>query len=286
MKQPKLSIVILAWNNQKDLQNCIHSIIKNYTEYYQLIIVDNASKDNTIEYLENLQQNWDKNKAQLNIIKNSANLGYAVGNNVALEYIEGEYTLWLNQDIVIQPYSINNLVQYLDKHPEYTMVAPQLQYPDGKIQKSCRKLPTLRHILNSILKLKWDDDFDYTQSQECEQPMASAIMIRSQIMQEIGGFDGNSDYWLFFNDVDLSKNLQSRGHRTYYLADSKMYHYHGASTKKLWNISKRLYWQRGFNRYFVKWYYKSILGRGLVYMLSSIFITGLILRDTFNFIRK
>ena len=286
MKNPKLSIVILAWNNQKDLQACIESIQDTYQAYYQLIIVDNSSTDNTDEYLANLSQNWDAKQAKLQVITNSQNLGYAAGNNIALEYLEGEYTLWLNQDIVLQENSIQNLVNFLNKNDKYTMLAPQLQYPDGKIQKSCRQLPTLWHIFNSIFKFKWDDNFDYTQSQECEQPMASAIMIRTKIMQELGGFDAHSDYWLFFNDVDLSKNLQSRNYKTYYLAEAKMYHNHGASTKKLWNIKKRLYWQRGFNRYFIKWYYPSLIGRGLVYIFSSFIFILLVMRDFINFIRK
>lgn len=286
MKISKLSIVILAWNNQKDLQDCIESIRDTNRAYYQLIIVDNGSTDNTAEYLANLSQNWDAKQAKLQVITNTQNLGYAAGNNIALEYLEGEYTLWLNQDIVVQENSIQNLVNFLNKNYKYTMLAPQLQYPDGKIQKSCRQLPTLWHIFNSIFKFKWDDDFDYTQSQECEQPMASAIMIRTKIMQELGGFDAHPDYWLFFNDVDLSKNLQSRNYKTYYLAEAKMYHNHGASTKKLWNIKKRLYWQRGFNRYFIKWYYPSLIGRGLVFIFSTIFLIGLILRDIIIFIRK
>ncbi len=284
--KPTLSIVILAWNNKQDLQNCVESILNTYKDYYQLIIVDNASTDATTEYLNQIKQDWDFTQSELNIIPNSSNLGYAAGNNVALPYIKGQYTLWLNQDIVVQKHSIEQLIQYLNTNPDYAMVAPQLQYPDGSIQKSCRKLPTLAHILNSILKWKWDDKFDYTQSQDCEQPMASAIMIRSNIMQEIEGFDAHPDYWLFFNDVDLSKKLQSRDYKTYYLANSQMYHNHGASTKKLWNIKKRLYWQCGFNRYFTKWYYQDSLGRVFIYIFSTIFLIGLILRDTIAFFKK
>ena len=286
MKKPKLSIVILAWNNCQDLSNCIDSIAKTYKEYYQLIIIDNASTDSTPEYLVNLEENWNNSHSKLHIIRNSENLGYAAGNNVALELIEGEYTLWLNQDIEVQNNSIQDLVNYLEDHPEYVMLAPQLQYPDGKIQKSCRKLPTLTSVFNSILKLQWDDRFDYTKSQECEQPMASAIMVRTKIMKELGGFDSHPDYWLFFNDVDLSKNLQSRGYKTYYLEEAKMYHNHGASTKKLWNIKKRLYWQRGFNRYFIKWYYKTILGKIIIHIVSTVLLLGLVLRDILGFIRS
>jgi GT2 family glycosyltransferase len=114
--KPKLSIVILAWNNKKDLKNCVDSIIETYLEYFQLIIVDNASRDKTLEYLEELNRNWDKNKARLDIIKNNSNLGYAAGNNIALDLIEGEYTLWLNQDIIVQDNSIIKLIQYLDQN--------------------------------------------------------------------------------------------------------------------------------------------------------------------------
>lgn len=275
----KLSIVILAWNNQKDLQACIESIRDTYKEYYQLIIIDNGSTDNTAAYLQELDQIWDNKKALLTIITNKDNLGYAAGNNVALKHIQGEYTLWLNQDIVVQPSSIEELVSILDGHSEYSMVAPQLQYPDGSIQKSCRQLPNPKHMLSSVIKGAWNDNFDYTQSQECEQPMASAIMIRSSIIQEIRGFDDNRDYWLFFNDVDLSKNLQSRGHITYYVADAHMYHYHGASTKKLLNMKKRLYWKKGFNRYFGKWHYTKWYQGIVLYIFSWILFGGLIIRD-------
>jgi GT2 family glycosyltransferase len=284
--RPTVSIVILAWNNKQDLQNCIKSILNTYKEYFQLIIVDNASTDNTTEYLAQIKQDWDFTQSELNIIPNSSNLGYASGNNTALEYIKGQYTLWLNQDIVVQKHSIEQLIQYLDKNLDYAMVAPQLQYPDGSIQKSCRKLPTLGHILNSILKWKWDDKFDYNQSQDCEQPMASAIMIRSNIMQELEGFDVHPDYWLFFNDVDLSKKLQSRDYKTYYLAEARMYHNHGASTKKLWNIKKRLYWQRGFNRYFTKWHYHNWRGKIILYFFSSLLFILLLIRDAIAFIKK
>ena len=286
MKKPKLSIVILAWNNCQDLSNCIDSIAKTYKEYYQLIIIDNASTDSTLEYISELESKLDRNKVLLTIIRNKSNLGYAAGNNVALGSIKGVYTLWLNQDIVVKEHGIQNLVNFLDKESGYAMVAPQLQYPDGKVQKSCRQLPTLGHILNSILNLKWDDRFDYTKSQECEQPMASAIMVRTKIMKELGGFDSHPDYWLFFNDVDLSKNLQSRGYKTYYLEEAKMYHNHGASTKKLWNIKKRLYWQRGFNRYFIKWHYKTILGKIIIHIVSTVLLLGLVLRDILGFIRS
>lgn len=283
MIKPKVSIVILAWNNVADIKKCVESIQAYYPEYYQLIIVDNGSIDGTAEYLSKLRDAWNNATAELNIITNAENIGYAAGNNRALESIKGEYILWLNQDIVITQNSIEILTQCLDNNPQYAMVAPQLRYPDGRIQASCRTLPTVPHMLQSIRKGQWDDDFDYTKSQVCEQPMASAIMIRSEIMQEIKGFDAHPDYWLFFNDVDLSKTLQVNQYVTYYVAESLMYHDHGGSTRKLLNIKKRLYWQKGFNRYFRKWHYPHGYKKYSFYIISALLFSLLIIRD---FVRK
>ena len=282
MIKPKVSIVILAWNNVTDIKKCIESIQAYYKEYHQLIIVDNGSTDGTAEYLSNLKDNWDYDYADLSIITNSDNIGYAAGNNRALASIKGAYTLWLNQDIVITQKSIELLTQCLDENPQYAMVAPQLRYPDGRIQASCRALPTVSHMLQSIRKGQWNDDFDYTKSQICEQPMASAIMIRSEIMQEIKGFDDHPDYWLFFNDVDLSKTLQVNNYTTYYVAESLMYHDHGGSTRKLLNIKKRLYWQKGFNRYFQKWHYPYGYKKYSFYIISGCIFSLLVLRDFFR----
>ncbi len=279
MIKPKVSIVILAWNNVTDIKKCIESIQAYYKEYHQLIIVDNGSTDGTAEYLSNLKDNWDYDYADLSIITNSDNIGYAAGNNRALASIKGAYTLWLNQDIVITQKSIELLTQCLDENPQYAMVAPQLRYPDGRIQASCRALPTVSHMLQSIRKGQWNDDFDYTKSQICEQPMASAIMIRSEIMQEIKGFDDHPDYWLFFNDVDLSKTLQVNNYTTYYVAESLMYHDHGGSTRKLLNIKKRLYWQKGFNRYFIKWHYPHGYKKYSFYIISGLIFSLLVVRD-------
>lgn len=283
MIKPKVSIVILAWNNVTDIRKCVESIQSYYQEYHQLIIVDNGSTDGTAEYLSNLRDTWNDDYADLNIITNSENIGYAAGNNRALESIKGDYILWLNQDIVITQKSIEILTQCLDNNSQYAMVAPQLRYPDGRIQASCRTLPTVPHMIQSIRKGQWDDDFDYTKSQVCEQPMASAIMIRSEIMQEIKGFDAHPDYWLFFNDVDLSKTLQVNQYVTYYVAESLMYHDHGGSTRKLLNIKKRLYWQKGFNRYFRKWHYPRRYKKYSFYMISGLLFSLLVLRD---FVRK
>ena len=275
-----VSIIVLAWNNVTDVTNCITSIIQGTDISYQLIVVDNGSQDDTPRYLSELQKEWNRDD-ELLVITNQKNLGYAAGNNVALEYITGRYTLFLNQDIVIEPTSIDQLVAWMKEHPEYGAIAPQLQYPDGTIQLSCRQLPTPIKMLQNYLKGSWNDEklFDHSQSQDCEQPMASAIMLPSDDIKQLGGFDDHPDYWLFFNDVDLSKQVFESGKKTYFLAESKMMHHHGASTRKLVKIKKLKYWHRGMIRYFSKWYCQAWWQKVLLYLGAGLSFVGLFIRD-------
>lgn len=275
-----VSIVILSWNNVVDVTNCVNSIVEGTTVPYQLVIVDNGSVDETRDYLDTLQKEW-QSEHELTVVLNPTNLGYAAGNNAALPYLKGKYTLFLNQDIIIEPTSIDQLVAWIKEHPEYGAIAPQLRYPDGRIQPSCRKLPTPGRMVRNYLKGSWNDEkiFDHTKSQDCEQPMASAIMLYTDFVQEIGGFDDHPDFWLFFNDVDLSKQVAESGKKSYFLAESVMMHHHGASTKKLVKIKKLKYWHRGMIRYFTKWYCTAWWQKVLLYIGAGLSFVGLFLRD-------
>jgi GT2 family glycosyltransferase len=251
---------------------------------YQLIVVDNASTDGTKDYLQELQQNW-KSDNILTLVHNTANLGYAAGNNQAIPRLQGTYTLFLNQDIILTNRAVDYLVEWFETHPRYGAVAPLLRYPDGTIQASCRRLPTLKSVITATLQGKWEDVFDYEVSQDCEQPMASAIMLPTKVVADIGGFDDHPDFWLFFNDVDLSKQLKEKGYRTHFLVDSVMIHHHGSSTNTLLNIKKRQYWHKGFKRYFFKWHGKTVFSKIRIVLVADILFALLLLRDAIRFLQ-
>jgi GT2 family glycosyltransferase len=281
-KKCLVSIVILSWNDKNDLQNCVESITQDKSnDDFQLIIVDNESNQEVKDYLVRFQTDF---QGDLEVVWNNQNLGYAKGNNIAKAYIKGKYVLFLNQDIVVKKGAIEKLVRFLedDKRNIYGAVAPQLLYPDGKVQESVRYLPTPASMWKNYRQLKWDDSksFDHTKSQDCEQPMASAIMIRTDLFQKIGGFDENEAYWLFFNDVDLSKKIAEQGKKTYFLAEAQMFHYHGASTKKLFRPKKTYLWHRGMFRYFNKWYTKNqFLPKTVLRVLVGISFMAFLFKD-------
>lgn len=279
---PKASIVVLAWNGGDEVKAFVESFRQHPPKVpTELIMVDNASTDGTVEMLEEFESEKHPKNVTVKLICNRENLGYAKGNNTALPHITGEYTLFLNQDIVLTEGTIDTLVEFLDQDEvgEYGAISPQLRYPDGSIQKSVRELPSPKSMIGNYLKMNWDDEFDYTVSQDCEQPMASAILIRSDLLQKIGGFDTDPMVWLFFNDVDLSKKILEEGYKIYYLADVYLYHGHGQSTKKVHSLKKLKLWHQGMYYYFRKWHVKKKRFIPILASFTLVSFIGLYIRN-------
>jgi N-acetylglucosaminyl-diphospho-decaprenol L-rhamnosyltransferase len=229
----KLSVVIVTWNSATDIETCIDSI--NSGGQFEVIVVDNASTDATRDKLAAYHH--------LNLVKNERNYGYARANNQGLKQTSGEYVLLLNPDTRLGLGALDRLSDWLDQHPETAAVAPRLVNPDGSTQLSMRSLPTAGSVLCELLgfarllpnsrvfgrwRMKY---FDYERQAEVEQPMASCLMFRRKVLEDLGGFDEN--FPIFYNDVDLSKRMKDAGLKTVYLPDARVVHKRGASTSKV-----------------------------------------------------
>jgi GT2 family glycosyltransferase len=239
----KLSVVIVAWNSAADIDACIDSI--NYGQEFEVIVVDNASTDNTLGLL--------RQHHHLKLVENSSNLGYARANNQGTRLATGEYLLLLNPDTRIELGALDTLSRYLDEHPEVGAVAPRLISPDGKTQFSIRSFPTSASLFWELIGLarlfpksrffgRWKMKyFEYERTAEVEQPMASCLMLRITALASLApnsslptaNFPMDERFPIFFNDVDLSKRMADAGWKTVYLPDARVIHRHGASTKQV-----------------------------------------------------
>ena len=246
-QQPLLSIIILSWNGQEIIKKNLDSIMKVFDrEKYELIVVDNGSTDRTIEIL--------KKYPEAKIIENKENLGFAKGNNIGIEQAQGKYILLLNQDVECVGDAIGKMIEFLEKNDEYGAVAPQLLYPDGRIQISCRPFYGWKTYLMELKTFgKYKEKFyDHIKNQEVDQPMASVLMIRGELLKKLGGFDDHQDFWLYFNDVDLSFRIHQAGFKHYLLAEEKFFHHHGKSAYALKDFKRTWLWHKGLRRFFLK----------------------------------
>ncbi len=239
----KLSIVVVTWNSAADIDACIDSI--NYGEEFEVIVVDNASTDATVENL--------RRHHHLTLIENAGNLGYAAANNQGIKLATGEYVLLLNPDTRTTLGALDALSSYLDEHPKVGAVAPRLVGRDGTTQFSIRSLPTATSLFWELIGLsrlfpksrvfgRWKMKyFDYERTAEVEQPMASCLMLRKAVLDSLApnsslltaNFPMDEQFPMFYNDVDLSKRMADAGWKTVYLPDARVVHRHGASTKQV-----------------------------------------------------
>lgn len=223
--------------------NCLASIPR--TPNVRVIVVDNNSTDSTAKLIR-------AEFPSVKLVVNSRNAGYAHANNQGLRELglgvrgpgsapvsdprtptpEPSFLLLLNPDTVLPSGGIERMVEHLEAHPGAGVLAPRLTDSDGNAQASVRRFPTYRNMLGALFGRGGDyrmKGFDYDGVQEVEQPMASCLLFRSEVLARVGLFD--EQFPMFFNDVDLLKRVHEAGWKIVYYPEVSVWHYVGGSTE-------------------------------------------------------
>jgi hypothetical protein len=244
-----VSIVIVTYNSEDDIGECLRSIYeKTDSISYEIIVVDNHSQDDTVRVIK-------KEFPDVRLICNYENKNFAYATNQGIRLSKGRFIMLLNPDTALKNRAIERLYSFLDERPDIGAVAPKLLNPEGSIQQSCREFPAPFNLFTEITGLslitgrtsRWKlPHFDYERTQEVDQPSASALLVRGNLIREIGGLDVR--YSLYINDIELCYQIMKRGYKIYYLKDCEIYHTRGSSTK-LDKPKSILYWHFGMIRY-------------------------------------
>jgi len=281
----KLSIIIVSWNVQALLQKCLESIERFKGDLdLEVIIVDNNSSDDTQNNLNKMLAYFRGRENMQNgfqVIFNDENVGFARGNNIALRQARGDYILFLNPDTEIIGNALQTMISYMENN-DCAVVGPKLLNPDGSIQNSVRKFPTLTSqilVLTKLhnfipqvepLKAYFQLDFDYNKTQEVDQLMGAALMVSREIIDNINKskqktrlvfFLGreiiqvdffDSKYKRIFEEVDLQYRVKKSGYKIVYLPSVEIIHHKGASFTKTRIFRKQLDFNQGMRRWFLK----------------------------------
>lgn len=228
MKRVTLSIIIVSYNTQKLTVACIKSIIKHKPAFpFEIIVIDNASTDNSVSEIKKL---GIKN---LLLLENENNEGFSKANNMGLELSYGEYALLLNSDTEIIDASLTQLVNFAKQTKDAGIVAPQLLNPDKTVQPSIYKLPTIsRAIAQYIFKRKGilnKYSLEGAASFVVESVVGAAFLITPVARKRVGELD--EKFFMYFEDLDYCRRVNSKGLKVYYLPDVHLIHVHGASGK-------------------------------------------------------
>lgn len=226
----KLSIIILNWNTADLLLQTLASVYKETSGFdYEVIVVDNASSDDSVE---KTRQNFP----QARLIVNPGNIGFSRGNNVGLKVATGDYLMLLNSDVIVQDGAINKLVEFLDQHPETAMVGPRLVNRDGSFQASCRrKLPNPWNSfvylfgLKKIIKAEYKSDSRPEAVEETEALSGAAMMFRKGVYEKIGGLD--EEFFMYGEDLDFCFRAGQVG-KIFFVGTAVITHLYGQSSAK------------------------------------------------------
>jgi len=204
--------------------------------FRRVTVVDNASTDASLD-------GFDVPAIPLVVIRNSRNIGFAAACNQAALDSDADFVLFLNPDTRVFPDSIDRAVTVLadPKHSSTGICGVQLVDSEGRVSRSCARLPTLRLFLSAGLGLNRIStrafpghvmtEWDHAQSREVEHVIGAFYLIRGPLFRSLEGFDER--FFMYLEDLDLSDRARAVGYRCWYLAGAAAFHKGGGSSEQI-----------------------------------------------------
>lgn len=221
---PLVSVVILNFNGKKFLSKCLDSVLKSDYRNFEVILVDNASTDRSIE----LVQKRAICHHNLTIIRNSRNLGFAEGNNVGARVAKGKYVVFLNNDTEVDPEWLKELIIIMES--DGTVGAAQ-----SKLLLFDRKAIDGTGDFINFYGRGWvrgygeEDKGQYDRIDEIFSARGAGMIVKKQILHNVGYFD--SAFFMVYEDIDLGWRIRLSGYKVLLVPKSIIYHF-GSGTRK------------------------------------------------------
>lgn len=232
-----ISIIIVNYNVRYFLEQCLCSVQKACGALLtEVIVVDNNSTDNSIEYLSSRFKT-------VQFFGNKENLGFAKACNLGLQQAKGEYILFLNPDTIVPEDCFQQCISFLRSHTDAGALGVKML--DGSanfLKESKRSFPSPATSLYKLFGLArlfphsktfaryHLGHLDAGKSHEVDVLAGAFMMIKKEVIDKVGGFD--EAFFMYGEDVDLSYRIQQAGYKNYYFAGTSIIHFKGESTRK------------------------------------------------------
>ncbi len=238
---PEISVIIVNYNGEKYLKNCINSLLNQTINNFEIIVVDNNSTDYSVDYLKNI------NDEKIKTLFLDKNYGFGVGNNRGFEIAKGKFIVILNNDTEVKEDFLENLIKPFKKDERIGMVAPLIlfKYSPDTIDKAgghliyfdglnrgrgCQEKVSEKYLIPGYTLI----------------PDGCAACFKRDLIEKYGFFD--EDFFLYGEDTDLGLRYLRAGYRCYYEPEAVVYHMHSATAGEYSKL-KAYYVER--NRVFV-----------------------------------
>ena len=233
-EKPDLSIVIVSYNTKQITKNCLESIkqsLQNTTIKYEVIVVDNASTDDSQSQISRLRQDYG-GQAKFKTIFNTNNVGFAKANNQAVKEARGKYLLFLNSDIIVLDNAIEKLFQFYQQNEKTIhFLGGKLLNKDLTSQASCGPAYSLPMVFAHLFLR--GDYWGLTRSspnqvKEVDWVSGACILTKKEYFQKINGFD--EKIFMYMDEIDLLFRAKKKGYRVFFYPKAEFIHLGSASS--------------------------------------------------------
>ncbi|HXG68170.1 MAG TPA: glycosyltransferase family 2 protein [Blastocatellia bacterium] len=243
----ELSIIIVNWNGGQLIRRCIESIVKAPPSIsWELIVVDNASTDDSIDWLRSPEAKALVGNIKFHLIENSDNMGFGKANNQAFKHTKAPLLLLLNPDTEVQLGAIDKLIATLKGDEQIGACGPRLIYPDGSLQHSVYHNPPApwEMLLNGLRLYKFiprsirgelllASHWDHGRRRAVSFLVGAAMLIKREVIEQVGGFDER--FHMYMEDTEWCLRATRSNWKLIFEPDALVIHHQGQSAKQRWN---------------------------------------------------
>lgn len=287
-----ISIIIISFNTKELTLNCIDSIVKNTKGVeYEVIVVDNASEDGSVEALKKLEEKI----GNLKIIENKKNVGFGPANNQGMKEAEGEFILLLNSDTIISYNLLSEMTEWMRDNEKVGVATCALRNKDGSLQGTGGYFPTLTKVfawmffiddlplIDRLIKpfhpmhaqSFYKGTSQFKEKSERDWITGAFALMRREVVEQVGYFD--EDYFMYTEEVDLCYRVKNAGWEVWYLPKWSITHLGGASSTKEFPILSEYDGIKLFyKKHMPKWQYPVVRFFLKLGALARIFLFGTI----------
>lgn len=232
-----VSLLIVHYNTPGLLMQTLKGIARaNIRCSYEVLVVDNNPNCRIVDQVK-------ERFPDVRVLVSDQNKGFGGGMNMAMDVARGRYFFVFNPDMVMFEGVVEQLVAFMDAHPDIGMAGPKLLHPDRTLQDSCyrfsepktiayRRIPLLRN--QSFAKAHVDHylmrEWDHSHVRDVDYLLGASLFVRRSAKEAVGGFDPN--YFVYFEDQDWCRRFWKAGWRVVYYPDAHLVHYHRRETAK------------------------------------------------------
>jgi hypothetical protein len=245
----EFSVIIVSWNVADSLERCIKSVLNTKYPDLEIIVVDNASTDNSLQVIRKFRS--------IKLIKNLRNVGFPKSVNIGLRQSKGDYLAVLNPDTIVPENFFTSALRFFKDNPEAWLMGPKLTDPDGRIQGSVFPEPSTKDTFREFWMGKKGLTAKFTPPGDIPvkvNSISGSCLVFPRSTQERTGLM-TEKVFMYYEDLDFCRRIRKLGGFVYFNPEIVVIHEHGSSSKKTPLAHKYLHdsslWYNGFFKHWI-----------------------------------